>query len=70
VNQNARQALNAANRLTNFFRLNPMDYNGHSIEISISCGIAESDGRQPMELLLKRADQQLYRQKNIEHKLN
>jgi diguanylate cyclase (GGDEF)-like protein len=66
INQNAKQSLYVANRLSNFFRQNPMDYNGQNIEISISCGIAESDGRQSMELLLKRADKQLYRQKNIE----
>lgn len=70
VNQNAQQATNAANRLVSFFEHNPLNYNGKLIDVSISCGVAQSDGRQSVEHLLKRADQQLYRQKNINVMMN
>ncbi|MFD2167752.1 DUF484 family protein [Thalassotalea euphylliae] len=66
ASQTHEDALKAAKRLTNFFIENPMPFNGRTLPITISCGVAESDGKQTMESLLKKADEQLYRHKNLQ----
>jgi len=60
ANQSYKEALLAAQRITNFFIHNPMPYENKPLEITISCGVAASDGKQNMNSLLKKADQQLY----------
>ena len=37
-----------------------MSYENKPLEITICCGVAASDGKQSMNELLKKADQQLY----------
>jgi len=65
ASQSYGEAILAAKRLTDFFVNNPMPYQGNLLPITISCGVAASDGQQTMEELLKRADQQLYLQKKV-----
>ncbi|WP_448213603.1 DUF484 family protein [Colwellia sp. MEBiC06753] len=64
ASQSQNEALIAAKRLTQFFIDNPMPYQGTMLPITISCGAAESDGKQSMDELIKRADEQLYKHKN------
>lgn len=59
------EALAAAHRLCDFFSNNPIDYQGRKIPITISCGAAESDGLLNMDELLKKADEQLYKDKMV-----
>jgi len=63
--QNYKEAQNVANRLTEFFIENPMPYEGEKLAITISCGVAASDGSQTMDKLLKQADEQLYLHKKV-----
>lgn len=63
--QNYQQALQVANRLTEFFLHHPMPYNDISLPVTISCGAAASDGKKTMAELLKQADQQLYMHKKV-----
>ncbi len=63
ANQSAREATLAAKRICNYFVDNPMPYENQLLEVTISCGVAASDGTRTMQELLKHADQQLYRQK-------
>lgn len=65
ASQSYDEAIVAANRLTAFFQNNPMPYQGKSLTVTISCGAAASDGKQNMDQLLKKADQQLYLHKNL-----
>lgn len=65
ASQTYGEAILAAQRLTNFFESNPMPYEQESLPITISCGVAASDGSQSMDALLKRADEQLYLHKKI-----
>jgi len=65
ASQGYDEAIAAADRLTQFFIKNPMPYQGKKLPITISCGAAASDGKQNMDELLKRADQQLYLHKKI-----
>jgi diguanylate cyclase (GGDEF)-like protein len=64
ANQSYGEALQAAQRLMNFFIANPMPYQYTLLTITISCGAAASSGVEDMDDLLKMADQQLYAQKN------
>ena len=64
ASQTQSDANTVAKRLIEFFKKHPMPYQGQLLPISISCGAVESDGIQPMDELLKKADQQLYRHKN------
>ncbi len=63
--QNYREAQQVANRLTEFFINNPMPYEGQLLAITISCGVAASDGSKNMDQLLKQADEQLYLHKKV-----
>lgn len=65
ASQTYNEALLAAKRLTDFFIANPMPYQGKKLPITISCGAAQSDGKQDIDELLKRADQQLYLHKKV-----
>lgn len=60
ASQTEQDALKAAKRLTEFFINNPMPYDGNTLPITISCGVAESNGKQSMDELIKNADEQLY----------
>jgi diguanylate cyclase (GGDEF)-like protein len=64
ASQSYQEAHMASQRLCNFFINNPMPYQGKKLAITISCGAAASDGKQPIEALLKQADLQLYQQKH------
>jgi len=64
ASQTHKDALKAAKRLTDFFINHPMPYQGKLLPITVSCGVAESNGKQTMEELIKRADEQLYLHKN------
>lgn len=64
ANQSYGEALQAAQRLMNFFIANPMPYQDTLLPITISCGAAASSGVEDMDDLLKMADQKLYEQKN------
>jgi len=63
--QNYKEAQNVANRLTEYFIEHPMPYEGNKLSITISCGVASSDGSQNMDQLLKQADEQLYLHKKV-----
>lgn len=65
ANQEYEEALAAAQRLTRYFEQNPMPYDGGKLPITISCGAAFSDGKQSVDQLLKRADEQLYVHKKL-----
>jgi diguanylate cyclase (GGDEF)-like protein len=60
ASQTYQEALLACTRLTEFFKNNPMPYQGDFLPITISCGAAASDGKKTMDELLKQADEQLY----------
>lgn len=60
ANQSYKEAVLAGQRITSFFINSTMPYEDKSLEITISCGVAASDGKQNMDELLKKADQQLY----------
>lgn len=65
ASQTYGEAILAAERLTQFFKTTPMPYNESQLPVTISCGVAASDGKQSMDELLKRADQQLYVHKKV-----
>ena len=65
ASQTYDEAVLAAKRLSDFFINSPMPYEGKSLAITISCGVAASDGAKNMDELLKMADQQLYQQKAL-----
>ncbi|MCH2058657.1 MAG: sensor domain-containing diguanylate cyclase [Thalassotalea sp.] len=60
ASQTKSDALKAAKRFTEFFVNNPMPYENQKLDITISCGVAESTGKESMDELLKLADEQLY----------
>ncbi len=64
ASQTYGEAVLAAKRLSDFFINNTMPYQGEKLAVSISCGVAASDGQQNMDELLKAADQQLYQHKS------
>jgi diguanylate cyclase (GGDEF)-like protein len=63
--QDNKDAQKVVRRLTLFFTNHPMPYGKESLAITISCGVAASDGSQTMEQLLKQADEQLYLHKKV-----
>ncbi len=65
ASQNYEEALAASRRLCQHFVDNPMQYENKSLPITISCGVAVSDGMLSMNDLLKKADQQLYMNKKL-----
>lgn len=65
ASQTYGEAILAANRLCQFFETHPMPYQGQKLEITISCGVAASDGSQNIQTLLKKADEQLYLHKQV-----
>ncbi len=65
ASQNFQEAELAAERLSQFFVNNPMEYQNISLPITITCGAAASDGKHSMTELLKEADRHLYQQKNM-----
>lgn len=64
ASQSKVEAEQAAQRLSHFFLHHPMPYEAKQLAITISCGVAYSDGSSNMDELLKQADQDLYRQKD------
>ncbi len=60
ASQTLLEAEQASDRLCQFFNNNPMQYQNLRLPVSISCGAAESDGKQSMDELLKCADKNLY----------
>ncbi len=60
TNQSFSEASLVAKRLCQFFIEHPMPYQDKLLDITISCGVATSDGNQTIDQLLKNADQQLY----------
>ena len=65
ASQNYNEALAASKRLCQYFVDNPMQYEGIKLPVTISCGVAVSDGMLNMDDLLKKADQQLYLNKKL-----
>ncbi|MEH6384533.1 MAG: diguanylate cyclase, partial [Colwellia sp.] len=63
-NQSQQEAKLAAQRLSQFFINNPMPYQNTALPITITCGVAASDGKRSMAELLKEADIHLYQLKN------
>jgi len=66
ASQNYNEALIAAKRLCQYFVQHPMPYEDNLLPITISCGVAVSDGKLTMNELLKKADQQLYLNKKMQ----
>ncbi|GLX77888.1 hypothetical protein tinsulaeT_12280 [Thalassotalea insulae] len=60
ANQSFSEASLVAQRLCQFFTEHPMPYQNQQLNVTISCGVATSNGSQTMDELLKTADQQLY----------
>ncbi|WP_448565543.1 DUF484 family protein [Thalassotalea ganghwensis] len=65
ASQSYQDAIKASKRLCEFFINNPMPYENQSLAITISCGVAASDGKLSMDQLLKKADEQLYLHKKV-----
>lgn len=65
ASQTQLEAEQASERLCRFFLTNPMPYQGQHLAITISCGVAASNGQQSMDELLKIADQDLYKKKKV-----
>jgi diguanylate cyclase (GGDEF)-like protein len=63
ANQGLLEARLAAKRLFRFFQHTSFPYEGQSISVSLSCGVAASDGSLDRDALLKKADRDLYKQK-------
>lgn len=63
ASQTLPEAEQASERLCQFFNKNPMPYQNTRLPVSISCGAAESSGKQTMDELLKCADKNLYANK-------
>ncbi|XQW85529.1 DUF484 family protein [Thalassotalea piscium] len=68
ASQTYHEAKLASHRLCEFFVKNPMPYQNEALEITISCGVAASDGKLTMDQLLKKADEQLYLHKKVTSK--
>jgi diguanylate cyclase (GGDEF)-like protein len=66
ANQGLLEAGLAAKRLSQFFQHSAFPYEGQSISVSLSCGVAASDGSLDRDALLKKADQHLYQQKRAD----
>ena len=64
ASQNNQEAGLASQRLSQFFINNPMPYQDKLLPITITCGVATSDGKRSMTELLKEADTHLYQLKN------
>lgn len=64
ASQGLHDALKVAKRLTLHFFEQQMTYQGEVLSINISCGVATSDGKKAIDLLLKEADEQLYLHKH------
>jgi diguanylate cyclase (GGDEF)-like protein len=64
ASQNYQEAELAAQRLSQFFISNPIPYQDKSLAMTITCGVAASDGKRSMSELLKEADRNLYQLKN------
>jgi diguanylate cyclase (GGDEF)-like protein len=64
ASQKYQEAELAAKRLSEFFIKNPMPYQQAVLPVTITCGVAASDGRRSMDELLKEADTHLYQLKN------
>ncbi len=65
ASQSYSEALIASKRLCQYFIDNPMQYEGKELSVTISSGVAVSDGTMSMSDLLKKADQQLYMNKKL-----
>lgn len=63
ASQNEQQADLAALRLTEHFNHHAMPYQDERLAVTITCGVAASNGEQSLDQLLRLADQQLYRNK-------
>ncbi|WP_286263006.1 GGDEF domain-containing protein [Thalassotalea atypica] len=72
ASQGEKEATLAAKRLVEYFEQNTMPYENHQLKITISCGVATSDGKKSIEQLLNSADTQLYLHKNkkIDYEVN
>ncbi len=64
ANQNLEQATLVSERLCHFFQTHAMPYQDSELNVTISCGVAASDGNNSIDDLLKTADKQLYLHKN------
>jgi len=64
ASQNLQEAELASTRLSQFFINNPMPYQDKTLPMTITCGVAASDGKRSMNELLKEADRNLYHLKN------
>lgn len=64
ASQNIQEAELAAQRLSQFFVNNPVPYQDKTLPMTITCGVAASDGKRSMAELLKEADRNLYQLKN------
>tara|TARA_B110000438_G_scaffold303391_1_gene364651 strand:+ start:803 stop:1825 length:1023 start_codon:yes stop_codon:yes gene_type:complete len=69
ASQTLPEAEQAGERLCQFFNSNPMRYQDIRLPISISCGAAESDGKQTMDELLRAADKRLYANKKASNSM-
>ncbi|WP_077283928.1 DUF484 family protein [Cognaticolwellia aestuarii] len=67
ASQTLPEAEQASDRLCQFFINNPMPYQHMFLPVSISCGAAESDGKQTMDELLRSADKRLYANKKADN---
>ena len=63
ASQTYTDAMMAAKRLVTFFDNNAMPYEGQSLPVTISCGVAAATSDDSIDTLLKRADKHLYSQK-------
>lgn len=70
ANQTLLEAEQASQRLSSFFINHPMPYEGSQLHVSISCGVAASDGSLDLDELLKVADKHLYSQKGLQQTTN
>lgn len=66
ASQGITEAKFAAKRLIEHFERHHMDYEGNPLKMTISCGVATSNGQMSIEELLKAADEQLYLHKKGE----
>jgi diguanylate cyclase (GGDEF)-like protein len=64
ASQKYQEAELAAKRLSEFFIKNPIPYQQAVLPVTITCGVAASDGKCSMDELLKEADTHLYQLKN------
>ena len=66
TSQNYQEAGLASQRLSQFFINNPMPYQDKVLPITVTCGVATSNGKRSMAELLKEADTHLYQLKNTD----